>query len=103
VTVIRTQDPFWARWRTWLLDLPRISKRIILVSLDLLLLSFALWFPISLRYNTLYVPDWVSGLLLASAPLITVAIFALSGLYRLCPYLGYQRHTASSAVSGSPC
>ena len=94
VIVNRTQEPFWARWRTWLLDLPRISKRVILVSLDLLLLSFALWFPISLRYNTLYVPDQVSGLLLASAPLITVAIFAMSGLYRLVTrYLGYRGHT----------
>ena len=66
-----------------------------MVGLDLLLLSFALWFSISLRYNAPYVPpDTPSALLLASAPLITVATFAISGLYRLVTrYLGYRGHT----------
>ncbi len=94
MTDISTYDPVWVRWRTWLLELPRFHKRIILVAGDLAILSFALWFPISLRYNTLYVPDVVSGLLLASAPIITVATFAFSGLYRLVTrYLGYRGHT----------
>ncbi|MGH7635030.1 MAG: polysaccharide biosynthesis protein, partial [Gemmatimonadaceae bacterium] len=66
-----------------------------MVGLDLVLLSFALWFSISLRYNEPYVPpDTLSALLLASAPLITVATFAISGLYRLVTrYLGYRGHT----------
>ena len=94
MTVVPTCDPVWTRWRTWLLDLPRFHKRIILVVCDLIILSFALWFPISLRYNTLYIPDWASGLLLAGAPIITVATFAVSGLYRLVTrYLGYRGHT----------
>jgi len=94
VTDIRTHEPVWVRWRSWALELPRVSKRIVLVMFDLVVLSFALWFPIALRYNTLYVPDGVSWLLLASAPLITVTIFALSGLYRLVTrYLGYRGHT----------
>ena len=94
MTVIPTYDPVWARWRSWLLELRRFHKRVVLIAGDLAILSFALWFPISLRYNTLYVPDWVSGLLLVSAPVITVAIFAFSGLYRLVTrYLGYRGHT----------
>ncbi len=94
VTVIPTYDPVWVRWRTWLLKLPRFHKRVILIGCDLTILSFALWFPISLRYNTLYVPDLITGLLLAGAPIITVAIFAFSGLYRLVTrYLGYRGHT----------
>lgn len=95
MSTIRTHHPAKAQWRTWLLGLPRLNKRFILIGLDLLLLSFALWFSISLRYNTLYVPpDWLTAVLLASAPLITVATFALSGLYRLVTrYLGYRGHT----------
>jgi FlaA1/EpsC-like NDP-sugar epimerase len=85
----------WAQWRAGLLALPRLSKRFILIGLDLLLLSFALWFSISLRYNTLYVPpDLAAALLLASGPLITTATFAISGLYKLVTrYLGYRGHT----------
>ena len=60
-----------------------------------MLLSFALWFSISLRYNAPYLPpDLPSALLLASAPLITTATFAISGLYRLVTrFLGYRGHT----------
>ena len=92
---IPTHHRFWARCRSWLLQLPRFNKRFILVGLDLLLLGFALWFSISLRYNAPYVPpDAASWLLLASAPLITVATFGISGLYRLVTrYLGYRGHT----------
>jgi len=95
VTVIRAQDPLWVRWRRWLLELPRVGKRIILVALDLSLLTFALWFSVSLRYNELYVPpDWWSAFLIVCAPLITVFTFAVSGLYKLVTrYLGYQGHT----------
>jgi UDP-N-acetylglucosamine 4,6-dehydratase len=94
VTVIRAHDPLWVRWRRWLLELPRIGKRLVLVLLDLALLSFALWFSVSLRYNDVYVPpDEISGFLMVAAPIITVATFALSGLYKLVTrYLDYQGH-----------
>ncbi len=89
------RDPVWAHWRTWLLHLPRLNKRFILIGIDLLLLSFALWFSISLRYNTPYVPsDIASWMLLASAPVITVTTFAMLGLYQLVTrYIGYRGHT----------
>ena len=95
MTVIPTFHPLWARWQTWLLELPRFNKRGILVALDFLLISVALWLPISLRYTTLYVPpDLTTALLLLSAPLIAVMTFALSGLYKLVTrYLGYRGHT----------
>lgn len=94
VTVIRAHDPLWVRCRRWLLELPRVGKRIILALFDLALLSFALWFSVSLRYNDIYVPpDTMSGLLMVSAPIITVTTFALSGLYKLVTrYLDYQGH-----------
>jgi len=94
MTANRPLHPSLTGWRTWLLGLPRFNKRFILVALDLLLLSLALWISISIRYNAAYVPpNRLSALVLASAPIITVVTFALSGLYRLVTrYLGYRGH-----------
>jgi UDP-N-acetylglucosamine 4,6-dehydratase len=93
VTVYRIHNQFLFQLRTRLLELPRFAKRTILVTFDLAILTFALWFPISLRYNTIYVPDLVTSLLIASAPVITVATFGFCGLYRLVTrYLGYGGH-----------
>ncbi len=62
MTEDRRQQPVSAEWRSRLLELPRLNKRVILVALDFLLLSLALWISISLRYNTTYVPpDWFTG------------------------------------------
>lgn len=84
-----------ARFRQWLLDLPRRQKRVILAALDFVALSAVLWAVISLRYNTLYVPpNWLAALLLLSAPLATIATFSYAGLYRLVTrYLGSRGHT----------
>lgn len=82
-------------WQTRLLQLPRLNKRAILVGLDLALLTFALWIALSIRYNSAYVPpNFAVALVLICGPLITVATFALSELYRLVTrYLGYRGHT----------
>lgn len=95
MTEDRQQHPVSAEWRSRLLGLPRLNKRIILVALDFLLLSLALWISISIRYNTTYVPsDWFKALVLISGPVISVTTFALSGLYRFVTrYLGYRGHT----------
>jgi FlaA1/EpsC-like NDP-sugar epimerase len=81
-----------ARWRQWLLELPRAVKRLALIGTDLILLSLALWGSISLRYGVLYVPEnWSLVVLMAAAPLITVATFWWSGLYRLVTrYISYR-------------
>ncbi len=63
----RRQQPVSAEWRSRLLELPRLNKRLILVALDFLLLSLALWISISIRYNTPYVPhDWFTALVLSA-------------------------------------
>ena len=81
-----------ARWRQWLLDLPRAAKRVALIGSDLILLSAALWGSISLRYGELYIPDnWGAVILMAAGPLITIATFWWSGLYRLVTrYISYR-------------
>ena len=72
------------RFRNALLELPRYYKRTLLVVCDFLLLSFVLWLAMSLRYNTLYVPNSRPELiLLFVAPVLTISIFGWMGLYRL--------------------
>ena len=68
----------------WLIERPRWFKRTVLIFNDLLLLTLALWVAYSLRLSQLYVPDTQPKILLmASAPLIGVAVFHLRGLYKL--------------------
>lgn len=81
--------------RNRLLELPRIYKRVILAALDFVLLSFALWLSISLRYSTIYLPpSWEAAVLFAAAPVIGVATFAFCRLYKhVTRYLGYRAHS----------
>jgi FlaA1/EpsC-like NDP-sugar epimerase len=73
-----------ARWRTWIVELPRYSKRLVLVSVDFLLLCAALWISISLRYEKPFVPEQAgTAALLLAAPVITILTFSYTGLYRL--------------------
>lgn len=100
----RQQPHFMIHLRPWLIGLPRVYKRILLVFNDLVLISIALWILLSLRYNQLYVPETRELLLLLStAPLITVASFAYGGLYRIVTrYIGHRgtyRILACTSVS----
>ncbi|HWK37590.1 MAG TPA: nucleoside-diphosphate sugar epimerase/dehydratase [Hyphomicrobium sp.] len=90
-----SHHPASAEWRARLLELPRLSKRMILIGLDFVLLALALWIAISIRYNTAFFPsDWFMALVLISGPAITTITFAASGLYRFVTrYLGYRGHT----------
>ena len=71
-------------WRDRLINLPRYSKRALLIINDVLALTFAVWVSFSLRLNEFYVPpSYAVGLLLASAPLIGIVTFHYFGLYKL--------------------
>ena len=84
------------RLGNWLVGLPRFYKRGVLVAVDLVCLWFAVWLAVSLRTGELYVPkEPAVALLLAAAPLISVATFAWFGLYRLVTrYIGNKGTTA---------
>ena len=86
------EQRFAAIVRTWLLELPRYYKRVILVSTDLLMLTSIVWAATSLRYQKIYWPDSLGELVLfLAAPVITVTTFAYFGLYRLVTrFIGYQ-------------
>jgi FlaA1/EpsC-like NDP-sugar epimerase len=70
--------------REWLTGLPRPHKRLLLAGSDLVLLTLALWCSLSFRMNLIFQPpSWQFALLLAMAPVTTVATFSWFGLYRL--------------------
>ena len=67
-----------------LIALPRWVKRVLLITNDFLILSFALWAAYSLRLNTFYIPpDKTTFVLFAAAPVIGVLTFYFRGLYKL--------------------
>ncbi len=104
MSIERRSAHFMTHTRPWLVELPRVTKRILLVINDISLISLALWLSLSLRYNQFFVPPtWAFALLLAAAPLIAVAAFAYGGLYRIVTrYIGHRgtyRIIGSMAVS----
>lgn len=66
----------------FIVGMPRRWKRVVQVGSDLIALSVVLWTSYSLRYNTLFVPNFHQSLLMASAPFIALPIFIRMGLYR---------------------
>lgn len=61
----------------------RYQKRFVLILSDLVLLNFAMWVALSLRYGEFYAPTGPDVLaLLIAVPLIAVASFFQVGLYR---------------------
>ena len=81
---------WFAALRAWLVGLPRVSKRVVLVVNDLVLLSGALWLSLSFRFGKSYVPDSIElALVLAAAPLLGIAAFIWGGIYRVVTrYIG---------------
>lgn len=78
--------------QAWIRNVPRYYKRAVLILIDVMLLSAALWVAFSLRFGTLYVPPDNPAMLLLmfAAPLIGVATLWWFGVYRLVTrYMGY--------------
>ena len=73
-----------------ILKLSRNLKRLIILSVDLVLLTFSLWASFSLRLGEFYVPNQNIGLLFLAVPFIAVPIFIRIGLYRaIIRYIGF--------------
>ena len=80
--------------RRWLIERPRLQKRVILVLSDLALLTGVLFGVVWLRRLSLDETTKFGVALMAFAPIITVAIFAWLGLYRLVTrYIGHRGNT----------
>jgi len=65
----------------WLAARNRRTKQTILVIIDFLLFSGAVWLGYSLRYNALYNPTFTQVLLMLAAPAIGIPIMYAFGLY----------------------
>lgn len=73
-----------ARWRTWLVEQPRLFKRSLLFANDFSLLLLAAWLAFSVRWGRFYVPETLSlWLVLLAAPISGMIVFHALGLYRL--------------------
>ena len=58
---------------------------------DYLLLVLSFWSSLSIRYNSLYIPNLESNILILAGPFIAIPIFYTFGLYRsLIRYSNYQ-------------
>ena len=65
----------------WLDTMSRPSKQLVLVIIDIMLFSSAVWLAYSLRLNAFYDPDINQVLLIIAAPAIGVPIMYAFGLY----------------------
>ena len=74
-----------------ILSLPRTTKRLIVLGVDLMLLPLALWVSFSLRYGVMYVPADKIVYLFLVLPFIAIPIFGRFGLYRaIIRYIGFK-------------
>lgn len=75
---------------TWILRLPRYVKRLIVFSVDLILLPVSLWISFTLRLGEVYIPEGSVLYLFLAAPAIAIPIFIGLGLYRaIIRYIGF--------------
>lgn len=65
----------------WLAASDRRIKQTILVGIDFILFSCAVWFGYSLRFNEIYRPDSTQIILILAAPAIGIPIMHAFGLY----------------------
>ena len=83
-----------------ILLLPRNIKRLIVLSLDMLIVPLALWLSFSLRLGVLFTPESLTFVqpedradvlyLFLIAPIIAIPIFIRFGLYRaVIRYIGF--------------
>jgi len=65
-----------------LATMPRPAKRIILLTLDTVFLTLAVWLSYCLRYGAFFSPSRRQLLLIGLAPVIAIPVFVRMGLYR---------------------
>lgn len=81
--------------RNYIFEMPRYHKRVALLVADFIILSTALWVPLSVRFGVLYVPPTgVALALVLAAPLITIATLWHFNVYRVVTrFVGYRGAT----------
>ena len=67
---------------SYLLNLERLWKNVIIISFDYFLLTFSFWSSLSIRINDFFYPSAESSFLIILTPLIAIPIFYSFGLYK---------------------
>jgi FlaA1/EpsC-like NDP-sugar epimerase len=76
---------------SYLEQMPRPAKQLLMLVSDSVLLVFAVWAAYSLRLGEGFVPNWSQLLLMLAAPVLAIPVFVKMGLYRaVIRYLGEQ-------------
>jgi FlaA1/EpsC-like NDP-sugar epimerase len=85
-----------------LLALPRHSKRLVVIGLDLVLALITVWFAFYLRVDQLGLPQQQQIYVYVLAPLLAVPIFIKFGLYRaIFRYTGMSALTTTAKAIGT--
>ncbi|WP_367849026.1 polysaccharide biosynthesis protein [Rhodoferax sp. WC2427] len=84
-----------------ILQWPRSTKRLVVVSLDVVLGLFAMWLAFTLRLDKLHWPVGAQWAVYALGPLLAIPIFVRFGLYRaIFRYTGMAALTATAQAVG---
>ena len=67
---------------SYLLNLERLWKNVIIISFDYFLLAFSFWSSLSIRINDFFYPSAESSFLILLTPFIAIPIFYSFGLYK---------------------
>ena len=74
-----------------LIELNRLSKSLLVMTMDYLVLVLSFWASLSIRANAIYIPTLESNFLILLGPLIAIPILYVFGLYKsLIRYSNYQ-------------
>nr|WP_284047471.1 nucleoside-diphosphate sugar epimerase/dehydratase [Guyparkeria hydrothermalis] len=92
-----------ARFKHFLRELPSVYKRGLMVALDLLLIPFALWAALSLRYGEWFTDFNRAALAFLGLVSFTILVFVRLGLYRaVMRFLGWKAfEQIAMGVAGS--
>ena len=63
-------------------SLPRARKRLILVTMDFLVLVALVWASYCIRFASFFIPSFQQTMLILAAPVIAIPVFVRLGLYR---------------------
>nr|WP_315234540.1 nucleoside-diphosphate sugar epimerase/dehydratase [uncultured Albidiferax sp.] len=84
-----------------ILDWSRSTKRLVVVSLDVVLALMAMWLAFTLRLDRLHWPEGIQWVVYALGPALSVPIFIRFGLYRaIFRYTGMAALTATAKAVG---
>ena len=89
--MVNNKSSIYSRSVQKLIELNRLSKSLLVMTIDYLVLVLSFWAALSIRANAIYIPTPESNFLILLGPLIAIPILYVFGLYKsLIRYSNYQ-------------